>query len=225
MKGFNLVMNNESLMAGARQLGVSLNADQHQQLESYLTLLKKWNRVYNLTAVTDADQMVKYHLLDSLVLLPYLQNSQGDLYPLRIADIGSGAGVPGIVLAIVCPQHQYYLLDSNGKKTRFLTQVKIELGLDNCTIIHDRSEKYEPPVKFDLLVSRAFATLKNFIDSTKDLIKPGGHIIAMKGKYPLLELEDLPDTVTIQEVLPVRVPFLSEERHLVIIKNSPLEAK
>jgi len=218
-------MNNESLIAGARQLGISLEANQHQQLEGYLTLLKKWNRVYNLTAVTDADQMVKYHLLDSLVLLPYLQNSQSDLYPLRIADIGSGAGLPGIVLAIVCPQYQYYLLDSNGKKTRFLTQVKIELGLDNCTIIHDRSEKYEPPVKFDLLVSRAFATLKNFIDSTKELIKPGGHIIAMKGKYPLQELEDLPDTVTIQEVLPVKVPFLSEERHLVIIKNLPLEAK
>ena len=218
-------MNNESLMAGAKQLGVSLNADQYQQLEGYLTLLKKWNRVYNLTAVTDADQMVKYHLLDSLVLLPYLQNSQSDLHPLRIADVGSGAGLPGIVLAIVFPHHQYYLLDSNGKKTRFLTQVKIELGLDNCTIIHDRSEKYEPPVKFDLLVSRAFATLKNFIDSTKDLIKPGGHIIAMKGKYPLLELEDLPDTVTIQEVLPVRVPFLNEERHLVMIKNLPLEAK
>ena len=218
-------MNNEVLIAGARQLGISLSADQYRQLESYLALLTKWNRVYNLTAVTDAEQMVKYHLLDSLVLLPHLQNFQSDTQRLRIADIGSGAGLPGIVLAIVCPQNQYYLLDSNGKKTRFLTQVKIELGLDNCTIIHDRSEEYVPPVKFDLLVSRAFATLKNFINSTKELIKPGGHIIAMKGKYPLQELADLPDSVTIQEVLPVRVPFLSEERHLVMIKNLPLEAK
>lgn len=216
------MINKQILLEGVRQLGLSLNEHQYQQLENYLSLLKKWNRVYNLTAVTDTDPMVRYHLLDSLALAPHAANFLGDSASLRIADIGSGAGLPGIVLAIVCPQHQYYLLDSNGKKTRFLTQVKIELGLDNCVVINDRAENYHPSKKFDLIVSRAFATLGNFVDSTKGLIKPGGQIIAMKGKYPQHELADLPDTVNIQQVLSVNVPFLDEERHLVMIENSPL---
>lgn len=218
-------MHKQILLEGAQQLGLSLNEHQYQQLESYLSLLKKWNRVYNLTSVTDSDQMVRHHLLDSLALAPHLTNFYSDLPSLRIADIGSGAGLPGIVLAIVCPQHQYYLLDSNGKKTRFLTQVKIELGLDNCVVINDRAEKYRPLKTFDLIVSRAFATLRNFIDNTKDLIKPAGQIIAMKGKYPQPELADLPDTVNIQQVLSVNVPFLDEERHLVMIENSPLRVQ
>ncbi len=212
-------MNQESLLAGANLIGVSIDKHQQKQLEEYLILLQKWNRVYNLTAIKDNSQMIKHHVLDSLVLIPPLKKIQNHVQPFRIADIGTGAGLPGIILAIIYPDNKYYLVDSNGKKTRFLTQVKIELGLNNCTIINERIENFKPEYKFDLVTSRAFATLKHFIDNTKDIVKSGGHMVAMKGKYPHHELEDLSDTVNIIEVLPVQVPFMTDERHLVIIRN------
>ncbi len=153
-------------------------------LLAYHQLLIKWNKAYNLTSVRDPLQMVSRHLLDSLVIAPYLQGQ-------RFIDVGTGAGLPGIVLAILFPDRQFDLLDSNGKKTRFLFQVKTELALDNVTVLHCRVEQHNPELSYDGVLSRAFATLVDMVTGSEQLLSEQGHFYAMKGIYPESEIEAL----------------------------------
>ncbi|KZE33568.1 16S rRNA (guanine(527)-N(7))-methyltransferase RsmG [Crenobacter luteus] len=195
--------------AGVAALGLSLSDSQLEQLGAYLALLAKWNQTYNLTAVRDADRMVSYHLLDSLSLVPHLAGGT------RLLDVGSGGGMPGIPAAIARPDLKVVLLDANHKKTTFLRQAVIELKLPNVEVVTERVEAYQPEEKFDRLTSRAFAELAEFVKLTPHLLAEGGQYVAMKGVYPYEEIAQLPATVRVAEVLPVTVPGLDAERHLV----------
>ncbi|HJV06828.1 MAG TPA: 16S rRNA (guanine(527)-N(7))-methyltransferase RsmG [Chromobacteriaceae bacterium] len=197
------------LNQGLDALALGLSEAQREQLTGYLALLGKWNQTYNLTAVRDADRMVSYHLLDSLSLVPHLDGGT------RLLDVGSGGGMPGIPAAIARPDLQVVLLDSNHKKTTFLRQAVIELKLANVEVITSRVEAYQPEQKFDRITSRAFSELAEFVKLTRHLLAEGGQYLAMKGVYPYEEIALLPDFVAVSEVLPVQVPGLDAERHLV----------
>jgi 16S rRNA (guanine527-N7)-methyltransferase len=163
----------QQLSAGAAALGLSLPAAAIDKLLRYLSLLQKWNRVYNLTAIREPSQMVTHHLLDSLAIVPFIVGR-------RLLDVGSGAGLPGVVIAAAMPDVHCILLDSVGKKTRFLTQVGIELKLDNLEVVQQRIEDYRPDAPFDTIVSRAFAELADFISVAAPLLAEGGRLLAMK---------------------------------------------
>ena len=189
----------------------SLKVDQqyHDPLLQYLLLLKKWNQAYNLTAVRELPAMVTRHILDSLAIRPYVLGQ-------RVLDVGSGAGLPGIVLAITNPTLTFVLLDSNGKKTRFLNEVKRSLSLANVTIVQSRVENYRETVSFDTVMSRAFSDITQFIQWTQHLIAKQGIWLAMKGQYPEAELMDLP---VVYEVHPYSVPGLDSQRCAVVIQG------
>ena len=204
----------ERLEKGLTALELSLLPGQLEQLLDYLALLVKWNRAYNLTAVRDPQQMVTRHLLDSLAVLPHLG-------PGRMLDVGSGAGLPGIPTAIAEPQRPVVLLDSNGKKTRFLTQAVAELGLENASVVHSRLEQYRPDGLFDVVISRAFASLADMLEGARHLIAPGGRFVAMKGAYPVAELDAVPEGFEILGVEALEVPGLGAERHLVYARVAP----
>ncbi len=174
---------------------------------AYLRLMQKWNRAYNLTAIRELDDMVVKHLLDSLSILPFIDRGP-------ILDVGTGPGLPGLPLALCLPDYQFVLLDSNGKKTRFLTQVKIELSVENIDIIHSRVEQYQPPSGFGIITCRAFAALNTILDRTQHLVTSTTRILAMKGKE---ELPELAKGYTQQAVHRLEVPGLDEERHLIEI--------
>lgn len=200
----------QRLQQGLKQLGLNIAPQTQQKLMDYLQLMLKWNKAYNLTAIRELDAMVIRHLLDSLSILPYIDQSP-------VLDVGTGAGLPGIPLALCLPDTQFVLLDSNGKKTRFLTQVKIELGIDNVEVIHSRIEQYQPSVRFPLITCRAFAALNTILDLTQHLVTSGSRILAMKGR------EEMPVltagyTQVAQHLLDV--PWLNEERRLIEIKQS-----
>ncbi|KIA82210.1 MULTISPECIES: 16S rRNA (guanine(527)-N(7))-methyltransferase RsmG [Chromobacterium] len=197
------------LKQGLAQLALELTEPQLDLLERYLALLVKWNQTYNLTAIRQEERMVSYHLLDSLSLVPHLQGGS------RMLDVGSGGGMPGIPTAIARPDLQVVLLDSNHKKTTFLRQVVLELGLPNVQVMTDRVEAYQPEQKFDRITSRAFSELSEFVKLTRHLMAEGGQYVAMKGVYPYEEIALLPQGVAVSEVLPVTVPGLDAERHLV----------
>ncbi|MBM2885458.1 16S rRNA (guanine(527)-N(7))-methyltransferase RsmG [Chromobacterium phragmitis] len=197
------------LKQGLAQLALELSEPQLDLLERYLALLVKWNQTYNLTAIRQEERMVSYHLLDSLSLVPHLQGGS------RMLDVGSGGGMPGIPTAIARPDLQVVLLDSNHKKTTFLRQVVLELGLPNVQVMTDRVEAYQPEQKFDRITSRAFSELSEFVKLTRHLMAEGGQYVAMKGVYPYEEIALLPQGVAVSEVLPVTVPGLDAERHLV----------
>ena len=199
------------LTHGLAELKLDLTQEQIARLESYLALLAKWNQTYNLTAVREEERMVSYHLLDSLTLVPQLASGT------RLLDVGSGGGMPGIPAAIARPDLQVVLLDSNHKKTTFLRQAVIELKLDNVEVVTNRVEAYQPDQKFDRITSRAFAELAEFVKLTRHLLAPGGQYVAMKGVYPYEEIALLPEGFTVAEVLPLTVPGLDAERHLVRI--------
>ncbi|TCW31826.1 16S rRNA (guanine(527)-N(7))-methyltransferase RsmG [Gulbenkiania mobilis] len=199
----------EELTQGLVQLGLPLSADQLARLEAYLALLAKWNQTYNLTAVREESRMVSYHLLDSLTLVPHLAGIH------RLLDVGSGGGMPGIPAAIARPDLQVVLLDANHKKTTFLRQAVIELGLANVEVVTDRVEAYQPAERFDCITSRAFSELAEFVRLTRHLLAPGGAYLAMKGVYPYEEIALLPSDFRAEEVLPLKVPGLDAERHLV----------
>ncbi len=191
-----------------------------QLLLRYIQLLIEWNKVYNLTAIKKPEEILIKHILDSLSISIYLK---GD----SILDVGTGAGLPGIPLAIVNPDKRFVLLDSNSKKTRFLYHVKQQLSLDNIEIVTNRVEAFTTNDGFDNIVTRAYATLKEFTGSTQHLLKEQGQFLAMKGLYPESELSEIIkkfSVVTVQELI---VPFLNAERHLVCIvkRNNQLEAK
>ncbi len=202
---------------GAAQLKVTLDASQEILLLRYLELLKKWNQVYNLTAIREDEKLIPYHLLDSLAVAPYVA---GD----SVIDIGTGAGLPGIPLAIARPDLRVVLLDSNHKKTAFLRQTIAELGLSNVEVTTERAETYRPNYRFSMAVSRAFSDLKTFAEASRHLIRSGGTLMAMKGIYPNEELEQLPLDIKVGTVVRLTVPGLSAERHLVFLKIGLPEA-
>ena len=196
------------LQRGCDALGLQCDAGQRQQLLAYLQLLHKWNAAYNLTAVRDPEQMVTRHLLDSLAVAPYLPAGNA-------IDVGTGAGLPGVPLAIVFPQRQFALLDSNGKKTRFLFQVKTALSLDNMQVHHQRVESFQPSGSYDVVLSRAYASLRDMVSSCRHLLAPGGRFLAMKGSLDPGELEQVAASCEVLAVHALAVPGLNEQRHLL----------
>lgn len=198
----------EELQRGSAQLGISLSADEQHKLLDYLALLRKWNKVYNLTAIRDEHQMVSNHLLDSLAVMPYLWAG-------RWLDVGCGAGLPGIVLAVMQPSWRFTLLDSNSKKTSFVQQAIIELELHNASVHCARVEDWKPAEKFDGIISRAFSELGGFLRSTQHLVAQHGRWAAMKGA-PEQELAGLPGECRVEQVIPLQVPGLHAARSLVI---------
>lgn len=198
-----------TLKKGINKLGLELNDHQIDQLISYLNLLIKWNKAYNLTAVRDPLEMVNRHLIDSLSIVPYIKGK-------RIIDVGSGPGLPGIPMAICYPELPVTTLDSNGKKTRFQLQVKTELSLKNLTIVNDRVEncEFEP---FDQVISRAFASIEDMIKWTHQLCSKEGVFLAMKGLYPEDELSALPDGFELKTCHRLQVPETDGERHLLVL--------
>ena len=203
----------KDLTKGARQLHVPLPEAHHALLLDYLDLLIKWNKAYNLTAVRDPDEMVSRHLLDSLSIMPFIENG-------RWLDVGSGCGMPGIPLSILLPGSQVTCLDSNGKKTRFLNQVKLELRLDNLQIIHSRVEDFTPPDKFNGIVSRAFSSMENFSSWTRHLGDDQTRWFAMKGVHPRDELSALPSDFHLDIEHALTVPGCQGQRHLMILRRT-----
>ena len=203
----------EQLKSGCSALELALSENQHDQLLNYLELLSKWNRAYNLTAVRDPGQMITRHLLDSLAIA---RHCPGDC----LLDVGTGAGLPGIPLAIVFPDRDFHLLDSNGKKTRFLFQVKTVLGLDNITVHHERVESLATSTGYDVILSRAFSSLIDMVNVCGHLLKADGLFMAMKGAYPDQELQALGDAYQVESVIPIAVPGLDEQRHLLAISRT-----
>ncbi|WP_199885285.1 16S rRNA (guanine(527)-N(7))-methyltransferase RsmG [Pseudomonas bohemica] len=203
----------EELTLGARELGVELTEAQHSQLLGYLSLLIKWNKAYNLTAVRDPDEMVSRHLLDSLSVVPFIEGN-------RQLDVGSGGGMPGIPLAILFPDMKVSVLDSNGKKTRFLTQVKLELKLDNLEVIHSRAEAFQPTVPFTGIISRAFSSLEDFTQWTRHMGDSQTRWLAMKGLHPADELVALPADFHLESAQALAVPGCQGQRHLLILRRT-----
>ncbi|AAZ98760.1 glucose inhibited division protein [Thiobacillus denitrificans ATCC 25259] len=201
----------QQLAAGVAALGLALPADATQKLLAYLALLDKWNRVYNLTAVRDAGRMVSHHLLDSLAAVPHFRGE-------TVLDVGSGGGLPGIPLAIARPDLQVTLIDSVAKKTAFLLQAKAELGLANLSVVTGRVEDYRPAARFDVVTSRAFSDLREFVTLTRHLVKSGGRWLAMKGLYPHEELALLPQGVKVSADYELHVPGLEAHRHLIVLE-------
>lgn len=197
------------LQQGLSEMGLDLAAPVRKKLLNFLELLEKWNRAYNLTAVRDPEQMVPRHLLDSLTVLPYLQGP-------RVLDIGTGAGLPGIPLALARPDLEFTLLDSNAKKTRFATQALHELGLKNVAVVQERVEKFHPETKFDTLIARAFASIPDMLAASRHLCAPRGRFLVMKGVFPQEELAAVTDGYQ-AEVKALRIPGLDAARHLVIL--------
>jgi len=198
-----------TLERGLEQMNLTLEAGQIDTLMAYLQMLIKWNKAYNLTAVRDPQEMVSRHLLDSLSVLPHIRDED-------LIDVGSGPGLPGIPLAICRPDLQITTLDSNGKKTRFQLQAKIELKLDNLTVVHERVEKYQVE-PFKQVISRAFASLEDMIHWTRHLCAEDGVFLAMKGLYPDEELAALPTDIVVKDSHRLRVPDTDGERHLLIL--------
>ncbi len=198
----------QSIIVGVERLGLPLPNGSVVRLAAYLALLERWNRAYNLTAVRDPDAMVVRHLLDSLSILPWIEGP-------RVLDVGSGAGLPGIPLAIARPEVTFCLLDSNGKRTRFLNQVVAELQLNNVEVVRSRVEDYQPDTLFSSVASRAFATLTELLANAGRLCALDGRLLAMKGVFPDDELARLPPDYVLVGVYPLHVPNLEAERCLV----------
>jgi 16S rRNA (guanine527-N7)-methyltransferase len=202
------------LASGIAQLQLDLNEQQHEQLLDYLALLFKWNKVYNLTSVRDPMQMMTHHLLDSLAAVPAFAQARS------VLDVGAGGGLPGVVLAIARPDMNVSMIDTVHKKTAFLTQVKAELGLANVTVYTKKVQELEVATKFDVITSRAFADLSDFVNWSGHLLAEGGQFIALKGTAPPEEQERLPAAWKVTQLLPIQVPQLQAERHLVFIQKS-----
>ena len=207
-----------ALAAGLSALELDADIGARAKLAQYVSLLDKWNRTHNLTAIRDPEQMVTHHLLDSLAVLAHLPGQER----LRVLDIGSGGGLPGIPLAIAKRDWRVVLLDSNHKKAVFLRQAVIELDLANVEVCAERVQDYEPYLLFDVVISRAFSDLATFATLGRRMVAPGGRLVAMKGLFPHEELAQLPSDVVITEVPAIRVPGLEVQRHLVIME--PREA-
>jgi 16S rRNA (guanine527-N7)-methyltransferase len=208
-----------TLDRGLDALALDLDGAARERLLHYVDELARWNAAYNLTAVRDTRDMVVRHLLDSLVLLPLvrgLRHAPGQ----RLLDVGSGAGLPGIPLAITEPGLEVTVLDSNGKKARFLRHAQRSLGLANVEVAEARVEDWSPPRPYQLIVSRAFAALAEFVAVSRHLLAPGGQWLAMKGKLDDTELAAVPPSIRIRETHRLQVPGLDEARHVVIAEST-----
>jgi len=201
----------DQLGNGLAELGLQLPAQTQGRLLQYVALLTKWNRTYNLTAIREPSRLVSHHLLDSVAVLPHLQGAS-------VVDVGSGAGLPGIPLAIVQPEWRVALLDSNHKKGAFLRQAVLELKLDNAEIVTARAEQWQPARLFDVVISRAFSDLPGFVEAAAHLCAPGGVLAAMKGIYPDEELAQLGSSAGILRVVALRVPGVQAARHLALLR-------
>lgn len=191
-------------------MGVDYTSLQRDQLLAYLELLISWNKAYNLTAIRDPAQMIALHLLDSLTVLPHVTGE-------HLIDVGTGAGLPGIPLAIMYPDKQFTLLDSNGKKTRFLFQVRCHLGLTNVTEIQSRVEQHQPRKCYDAVLSRAFTSIADMVDKCHHLLAAQGVFLAMKGKFPQSELSEVAKDYKVETSHTLQVPGVEGERHLIVI--------
>jgi 16S rRNA (guanine527-N7)-methyltransferase len=201
----------QRLVTGLQAMQLELPESVVESLLAYIALLAKWNKVHNLTSVRKPMAMVTRHLLDSLAVVPHLP-------PGRIIDVGTGAGLPGIPLSLVFPDRDFTLLDSNGKKTRFLIQAKGVLGLKNVTVVQQRVEEFHPDHKFDCVITRAFASVADILSGSRHLLTSDGQMMAMKGEVPEEELAALPEGYHLLEVISLRVPGLEQEqRHLLRI--------
>lgn len=213
MTGFPRDELTAALANGIQALQLDLSDAQIGRLMDYLSLLNKWNAVYNLTAVRNPSQMVTQHLLDSLAVVPAFAGAA------NILDVGAGGGLPGMVLAIARPDMRVSMIDTVHKKTAFLTQAKAELGLSNVTVHTARVEQLQVQQPFDVITSRAFAELRDFVTWSQHLLQQGGHFIALKGVMPQDEIDRLPAGWKVTQVQPLEVPSLDAERHLVFIER------
>ena len=200
----------DMLRQGVVGLGLDISQEKFHALLDYLMLLDKWNVAYNLSGIKDVKKMVAYHLVDSLAVVPYI-NGQVML------DVGTGAGLPGIPLAICYPDKEFLLLDSNGKKTRFLFQVKAELALNNLTVFHDRTENFQSPRQIDIVLCRAYAALELVARQTEHLMTENSTLLAMKGQYPQDEIDALPERFRVRQSWQLEVPGIEGSRHLIEI--------
>ncbi|MCK6412853.1 MAG: 16S rRNA (guanine(527)-N(7))-methyltransferase RsmG [Azonexus sp.] len=202
-------MSELTLSSGLAELGLELSPTAQTQLLAFRDLLLKWNKTYNLTALRDPQQALSHHLLDSLAILPHVG-------PEPLLDVGSGGGLPGIPLAIVRPELAVRMVDTVQKKATFLQQAAIQLGLNNVTVNHARVE--ELPGQYAQISSRAFAELSLFVELSRHLLTPGGRWLAMKGVRPDAEIAALPADIVVERIIPLHVPGLEAERHLIILK-------
>jgi 16S rRNA (guanine527-N7)-methyltransferase len=200
------------LAEGLSAMDIALEPAAQSKLVAFVSLIEKWNKVHNLTAVRVPEQMVVLHLLDSLSILPHVSRAHS------LLDVGSGAGLPGIPLAIARPDLAVTLLDSNHKKAAFLRQAKAELALANVEVACERVEKWHPAAPFDVVVSRAFAEIAEFVEQAKHLVAADGTLLAMKGVHPFDELARIPATHRVENVVALHVPTLEAQRHLVLLK-------
>ncbi len=195
------------LVSGLKSLNLSLSDDKIERMLAFIKLIEKWNKAYNLTAIRDREAMVRLHLLDSLAIVPFIEGN-------HVIDIGTGAGLPGIPLAIYLPEIEFTLLDSNAKKTRFVQQTIVELKLKNVSVCHNRVEQYHPEKSFDTVITRAFAGLSDIVELTAHLLGKDGVLLAMKGQAPVIpKLESAKTTL-----IPLSVPGIAAERCLVKIQ-------
>lgn len=201
----------DELAAGLAALGVEVAVNARQGMLDYLALIGKWNKAYNLTAVREPARMLTHHLLDSLSVLPHVRGK-------HVLDVGSGAGLPGIPLALARPEWQVTLLDASHKKTTFLRQAIIELKLHNVDVVCERVETWNPPHLFDTVVSRAFSDLQEFLVLAGRLCAKTGVVVAMKGIYPNEELAQIPNNFLLRNVVALRVPGLDAERHAALLQ-------
>lgn len=204
------------LKSSLKNCQLVVSEKQQQQLIRYVLLMHKWNKAYNLTSVRDPHQMVIKHIVDSIVVAPFLEKTQ-------YIDVGTGPGLPGIPLAIMCPDKEFILLDSLGKRVRFMKQVAYELKIDNIDPVQSRVEDFVPKNKIDGVLSRAFASLKDMLHWCQHLVDSHGVFLALKGQLPTDELKQLPLGFTLQETIKLDVPGLEGERHIVKIKKQSVD--
>jgi len=214
MRSFDRAALAQALADGIGEMQLDISEAQQGQLIDYLALLFKWNNVYNLTSLRDPMQMVTHHLLDSLAAVPAFADA------VNVLDVGAGGGLPGIVLAIARPDMKVSLIDTVRKKTAFLTQVKAELGLSNVTVHTMRVEQLRASGKFDVITSRAFASLSDFVNWSGHLLADGGRFIALKGAAPADEQQQLSAEWKVTQLRPLQVPRLDAKRHLVFIERT-----
>ena len=204
----------ERIAEGAAAMGLQLSMEVAARCAQYLGLIEKWNRIHNLTAIRETEQMVVLHALDSLSVLPHLAGAR------TVLDVGTGAGLPGIPIALAAPGVEVTLLDSSHKKATFLEQARAELELANVSIACERVEQWRPGRTFDVVVSRAFSELAEFVAQAHHLVAPGGRMLAMKGVYPFEEIARIPASHRVAEVKELRVPSLEAKRHLVFVEKA-----
>jgi len=210
----------DTLAAGLRVLGVVLPDGARAKLDAYVALLAKWNRTYNLTAIREPERMVTHHLLDALAVLPHLPQRER----LHVLDVGAGGGVPGLPLAIARPQWTVALVDSSHKKATFLAQAAAELRLSNVTAAATRVEDYAPAAPFDVVISRAFADLRTFAETSARHLAHDGLLVAMKGVHPDEEIAELPTDIAVIAAPKLDVPGLDAARHLIVMRRTEARA-